>query len=205
MYESVQQRRKSSNARCASTCCSFHGVTTNAMFNMILMVTSALTLLLSCITAPQNILLSTNVIYAVDAFLQPSSFPLIQQRQMPYKKGEISTTTITDTATKSCTSATTSRCTRKVGKALQIYATTTKNVVTQPSSVETVQDDDNDENTTDTADVLSRQQELEQQHVSTIRLTSEEVKLRMDKQLERLKLKDRMSPKLSKEVRVLLC
>ena len=68
------------------------------------------------------------------------------------------------------------------------------NVATKPQSTEIISDDsgNDDDIPQDTSSASSPS--------STTIITSEEVKLRMEKQLERLKLKDRMSPKLSKEV-----
>ena len=66
------------------------------------------------------------------------------------------------------------------------------NVAIKPQSIDVVSDNsDDDENVVVDDDIA----------LQPTWMTSEEVKLRTEKQLERLKLKDRLSPKLSKEVR----
>ena len=68
------------------------------------------------------------------------------------------------------------------------------NVAIKPQSIDVVSDnnDDDADNVNVVDDDIAPQSTW---------MTSEEVKLRTEKQLERLKLKDRLSPKLSKEVR----
>lgn len=73
--------------------------------------------------------------------------------------------------------------------AVKVYS----NVATKPpEGTEVMEENENDT-------VLSIHSS-EDSSSTTEMITSEQVKLRMDKQLERLKLKDQLSPKLSKEV-----
>ena len=66
------------------------------------------------------------------------------------------------------------------------------NVAIKPQSIDVVSDNNDDDDSVVVDDDIEPQSTW---------MTSEEVKLRTEKQLERLKLKDRLSPKLSKEVR----
>lgn len=67
------------------------------------------------------------------------------------------------------------------------------NVATKPQTTEVIPEDNDNEN-------ISNNNDDDLLEHSIARITSAEVKLRMEKQLERLKLKDRLSPKLSNEV-----
>jgi hypothetical protein len=81
------------------------------------------------------------------------------------------------------------------------YSTITihSNVAIKPESTEVISDNSDEALDVDSHIDNDNDDSQPDSKSSTI-FTSEEVKLRMEKQLERLKLKDRMSPKLSKEV-----
>ena len=73
------------------------------------------------------------------------------------------------------------------------------NVAIKPQITEVISDstENNDDKLEDIYDNNIQQDSTSS---SSTKMTSEEVKVRMEKQLERLKLKDRLSPNLSKEV-----
>ena len=73
------------------------------------------------------------------------------------------------------------------------------NVAIKPQITEVISDS-NENNDDKLEDINDNSIQLDSTLSSSTKITSEEVKVRMEKQLERLKLKDRLSPNLSKEV-----